>query len=199
MATARLVKKQATLTLGDGVDAGPLRLAIVADTHSSPHPATLPLLRSRQPRAIIHAGDIGDLAVLEQLEEVAPVYAIRGNIDVKAPGLPDVLALDLVSGTGPDVRTIRLLVIHIGVYGPKLRSEVAQMARQEGASLVICGHSHVPFIGRDRDLVVFNPGSVGPRRFALPIVFGLMDITPAGLRLAHVDCETGKPFEPPPC
>ena len=44
--------------------------------------------------------------------------------------------------------------------------------------MVVCGHSHVPFIGRDRDLTVFNPGSIGPRRFHLPIVFGTMNVTP---------------------
>jgi predicted phosphodiesterase len=94
-------------------------------------------------------------------------------------------------------RSQRILVVHIGVYGPKLRAEVAKLARVEGASLVVCGHSHVPFIGREGNLTVFNPGSVGPRRFHLPIVFGTMDITPAGVRLGHVDCETGAPWMPP--
>ncbi|HEX3759569.1 MAG TPA: metallophosphoesterase family protein, partial [Kofleriaceae bacterium] len=59
------------------------------------------------------------------------------------------------------------------------------------------GHSHVPFIGRDRDLTVFNPGSIGPRRFHLPIVFGTLVITPQAVRLAHVDCETGQRWMPP--
>jgi len=62
---------------------------------------------------------------------------------------------------------------------------------------VVCGHSHVPFLGRDRGLTIFNPGSIGPRRFHLPIVFGTIDVTPAGLRFAHVDCETGAPWTPP--
>jgi uncharacterized protein len=62
---------------------------------------------------------------------------------------------------------------------------------------VVCGHSHVPFLGRDRGLTVFNPGSIGPRRFHLPIVFGTIDVTLAGLRFAHVDCETGMQWSPP--
>ena len=71
------------------------------------------------------------------------------------------------------------------------------MARARGASLVVCGHSHVPFIGRDQGLVVFNPGSIGPRRFHLPIVFGVIDLGPGGVKLRHVDCETGRTWEPP--
>jgi putative phosphoesterase len=174
-------------------EGGALRLAIVADTHSQPHPDTIGHLAARRPDAILHAGDIGDLAVLDTLAGVAPVLAVRGNIDTRANALPDVLVLDLVG----DDRETRLLLLHIGVAGPRLRADAARLARAEGASMVVCGHSHVPFIGRDRDLTVFNPGSVGPRRFHLPIVFGTMDITPAGIRLGHVDCETGQAWMPP--
>ena len=121
------------------------------------------------------------------------MFAVRGNIDAHAPSLPDVLTLDVVGGA----QGLRILVTHIAVYGPKLRADVARMARAEGASLVVCGHSHVPFIGRDRELTVFNPGSIGPRRFHLPIVFGTIDLGPGGVRLAHRDCETGLPWSPP--
>jgi putative phosphoesterase len=174
-------------------EGGALRLAIVADTHSQPHPSTLAHLAARRPDAILHAGDIGDLQVLDALAGVAPVLAVRGNIDTRAQALPDILLLDLVGERG-----MRLLLLHIGVSGPRLRADAARLARAEGASMVVCGHSHVPFIGRDRELTVFNPGSVGPRRFHLPIVFGTMDVTPAGVRLGHVDCETGQPWMPPP-
>jgi len=194
MATARLTTKAERLTLRPD---GSLRLVVVADTHSQPHPRIAEHLAARAPDAILHAGDIGDLEVLEQLARIAPVHAIRGNIDVHAPQLPDVLTLDLV-GTDSDVQPLlRLMLVHIGVFGPKLRAEVAASARAQGAQAVVCGHSHVPFIGRDRGLTVFNPGSIGPRRFQLPIVFGTMDVTPTGLRLGHVDCETGAPWSPP--
>ena len=174
-----------------------MRLVVVADTHSQPHPQAAEHLAARAPDAILHAGDIGDLGVLEQLSAVAPVLAIRGNIDVHAPDLPDVLTLDLVRSAEDPQPLLRMLLVHIGVHGPKLRAEVAAMARAQGAQAVVCGHSHVPFLGRDRGLTVFNPGSIGPRRFHLPIVFGTIDVTPAGLRLAHVDCETGAPWTPP--
>jgi putative phosphoesterase len=172
---------------------GSLRLAAVADSHSHPHPAVAAHLSRLRPDAILHAGDIGDLSVLEQLRAIAPVLAVRGNIDTRAPGLPDVLLVDVGNERGK----LRILLTHIAVAGPRLRGDVARVARSEGASLIVCGHSHVPFIGRDRDLTFFNPGSIGPRRFHLPILFGTVDISPSGVRLAHIDCETGRTWTPP--
>ncbi|HMI84779.1 MAG TPA: metallophosphoesterase family protein [Polyangiaceae bacterium] len=188
---ASLVMKTVTLPVRDD---GSLRLAIVADTHSAPHRAAATLLAARRPDAILHAGDIGDLAVLDALSTVAPVLAVRGNIDVRAPGLPDVLTLNLVSNAD---LALRILLVHIAVNGPKLRADIVRLARAAEASLVVCGHSHVPFIGRDRGLTVFNPGSIGPRRFHLPILFGILDLMPTEVRLAHVDCETGNAWNPP--
>jgi predicted phosphodiesterase len=122
---------------------------------------------------------------------------VRGNIDAHAPDLPDVLMLTLGAPQAAS-EPVRLLMTHIALNGPKLRVPVARMAETEGAALVVCGHSHVPFIGRDRGLAVFNPGSIGPRRFALPIVLGTIELAPAGLRLAHVDAATGETWLPPP-
>lgn len=181
----------ATLRLRDD---GGLRVAVVADTHSRPHGATMKHLAAFRPDAILHAGDIGDLGVLRELETVAPLHAIRGNIDVRAHDLPDVLTIDVVGAKGS---ALRILLVHIGVNGPRIRADVARLAKAKDASLVICGHSHVPFIGKDRGLLVFNPGSVGPRRFQLPIVFGTIVVRPEGMRFAHVDCETGERWTPP--
>ncbi len=173
---------------------GAFRFAVVADTHSEPHPATLQRLRELAPDAILHGGDIGALEVLESLAEVAPVYAVRGNIDTRDNALPDLLTIDVVAN---EATRLRLLLVHIAVYGPKLRAEVVRAAQAEGAALVVCGHSHVPFIGRDRGIAVFNPGSIGPRRFALPIVLGKIDITSDSIRLTHIDCATGEVWTPP--
>ena len=172
---------------------GTARIVAVADTHSHPHEQTAERLRALAPDAIFHAGDIGDLAVLDDLAQIAPVHAVRGNIDTRAHALPDVLAIELAGGG----TTLRMLMTHIAVYGPKIRAEVAKRARAQKAQLIVCGHSHVPFIGQDRGLTVFNPGSIGPRRFHLPIVFGTIDISPAGVKLAHVSCETGARWMPP--
>lgn len=186
--------KHATRTLPWPVRAPRLRIVAVADTHSKPHPRAAEHIAQLQPHHILHAGDIGDLSVLDDLARLAPVTAVRGNIDVHAPDLPDALTLTITTST--DGAKLTLLLTHIAVYGPKLRKDARELATREGASLVVCGHSHVPFIGRDRNLSVFNPGSIGPRRFGLPIVFGLIDIAPDGVRLAHIDCETGQRWEP---
>jgi putative phosphoesterase len=193
----RLVKRSETLALRDGA----LTIAVVADTHSAPHAATRAHLTAIAPDAILHAGDIGEPRVIDELAEIAPVFAVRGNIDTRA-AFPDILTLDLVvgdlsEGQSEDHRRLRIFLTHIAVAGPRLRADVARMARAERASLVVCGHSHVPFIGQERELTVFNPGSIGPRRFHLPIVFGTIAVTPTGVRLAHVDCETGRAWTPP--
>jgi len=172
---------------------GGVRLVVVADTHSVPHPRAAELIAREKPDHILHAGDIGDLAVLEMLAEIAPTSAVRGNIDVQITTVPDALTIDLVD-QGESV--FRLLMLHIAVAGPKIRADAARRAESAGARLVICGHSHVPFIGRDRELTVFNPGSIGPRRMHLPIVFGVLELKERRMSLKHVDCETGAQWMP---
>lgn len=191
MAKAKLLEKTSTLRLDDR---GTLRVVVVADTHSEPHPRAEELIRELSPDHIVHAGDIGDLDVITRLEKIAPTTVVRGNIDVHAVDLPDAVTIDVRDRDGEEL--FKALLFHIAVYGPKLRADAAKLARAKGAKLVICGHSHVPFIGRDRDLSIFNPGSIGPRRFHLPIVFGVMDIQPQRVDMKHIDCETGQRWLP---
>jgi len=174
-------------------ETGELDVVVVADTHGRPHPSAPELIRKMSPALIIHGGDIGDLEVLEPLRAIAPLLAVRGNIDARVPGFVDSMDIDFVRG-GTSV--VKAWLTHIAVYGPKLRAEVARAARACAAGLVLCGHSHVPFIGRDKGLVMFNPGSIGPRRFHLPITFGVLSIRPAGIALRHVSCETGQTWLP---
>ena len=224
MPKPKLLKTTTTLPLHDGA----LRVVVVADTHSAPHPRAEELIRELAPDHILHAGDIGDLGVIERLRKIAPTTAVRGNIDVHAAEVPDVITIDVrddvdpstpdsgdtlfnpvrpspnllgphwtpSSGAGLRPILFKILLLHIGVYGPKIRADAAKLARGEGARLVICGHSHVPFIGRDRDLGVFNPGSIGPRRFHLPIVFGVLDVKDRRVEMKHIDCETGDRWLP---
>ena len=170
---------------------GPMRIAVVADTHSEMHPRAIEHLKALEPGAILHAGDIGAMSVVDALEKVAPVVAIRGNIDARV--LPDAIVIDVTDG---EDLTLRMLLFHIALYGPQLRADAARIARAEKATLVVCGHSHVPFIGIDRGLSIFNPGSIGPRRFQLPIMFGVLEVTPSRIEMHHVDCETGLRWEP---
>lgn len=180
-----------TLTVEPGQ---PLRLGVIADTHSAPHPGALSLMAKLAPNVILHAGDIGEPRILDDLAPIAKVLAVTGNIDARTRGLSERLLIDVKSG---EQLLVRLLLLHIGIYGSKLLADAARLARAEGVSLVVCGHSHVPFIGVDRGITVFNPGSAGPRRFHLPIVLGTIDIQPTGIRMAHYDCVTGEPWAPP--
>lgn len=191
MAIAKLLKKRETLPL----DAA-MRLVVVADTHSEPHPKSHEHIAAAKPDRILHAGDIGSLDVLDKLGRIAPVLAVRGNIDIHAPEVPDWLTIGIQDRDGDLL--FKILLLHIAVNGPKLRADAIRAATAEEASIVVCGHSHVPFIGRDRKLTVFNPGSIGPRRFHLPIVFGVMDITndPVRVNMKHVSCETGEQWLP---
>ena len=165
-------------------------LVVVADTHGRPHPSLGARIHALAPAHILHAGDVGDSAVLRGLEKHAPVTAVRGNIDGRL--LPDFVTLDVRGLEG----AFRILLTHIAVDGPRLRADVARIAAAEDASLVVCGHSHVPFAAADRGFTVFNPGSVGPRRFQLPIVFGLIELSAKGVSVAHIDCETGLAWTP---
>lgn len=165
---------------------------MVADTHSRPHPRALEWVARERPDHILHAGDIGDLAVLDALSRIAPVAAVKGNID--AGDLPDARTLTLTGDDGE--ARLAILLLHIGVNGPRLRADAARLARAEGAGLVVCGHSHVPFVGRDRGLAIFNPGSIGPRRFALPIVFGMLEVAAGSLAMHHIDGESGDRWRP---
>jgi len=145
----------------------------------------------------VRVGDIGDLRVLRDLEAIAPTWFVRGNIDARGPDLPDVLRLDVLDEReGDSTRLFGLLLLHIAVAGPRLRADAARAAAAEEASVVVCGHSHVPFIGEDRGRTIFNPGSIGPRRFHLPIVFGVIDVTRRGLDMRHIDCESGDVWLP---
>lgn len=166
---------------------------VVADTHSQPHPKAAPLIQRLAPDVIFHAGDIGALSVLDQLRELAPLIAVRGNVDERAPGLADTVDVEFRAG---ERSVLKLLLTHIAVYGPKLRAEVARQANACAARIVLCGHSHVPFLGRDKGIVVFNPGSIGPRRFQLPITLGVLLVSTRGISLRHVSCETGETWLP---
>jgi uncharacterized protein len=173
---------------------GVFRFGVVADTHSKPHEQARERLSELAPDVILHAGDIGELGVLSTLGEVAPVFAVRGNIDTQVRDVPETRLIELLDG---DVLKLRILLTHIAVYGGvKLRAEVGKLAREERASLVVCGHSHVPFLGSDRGIGVFNPGSIGPKRFQLPIVLGAIDVAGPKASLFHIDCQTGQKWLP---
>ncbi len=131
--------------------------------------------------------------MLEPLRAIAPVTAVRGNIDAQVPGVPDVVTIDVKDDAGV---LITMLLLHIAVNGPRLRADAARMAQAANAGLVVCGHSHVPFLGSDRGIAIVNAGSIGPKRFVLPIVFAVVKVSREGVTMHHVSCETGERWAP---
>lgn len=184
-----------TVPLPSGRDA---TIVVVADTHAKIDARFFALADALAPDVILHGGDIGDDAVLDALAALTPaLHAVRGNIDQAsqrfARDVPDALAL---SFTRDGAEVLRALLTHIAVAGPRVTRAAKALAAEARAELVVCGHSHVPFVTRDGALALFNPGSIGPRRFGLPIVFGVMTVG-ARVTFRHVDVETGDPWVPP--
>jgi putative phosphoesterase len=143
-----------------------VKIGLISDTHGLLRPQALDALRGSD--AIIHAGDIGDAKVLAGLSDLAPVTAIRGNVDTGgwAVALPQTAVLQAGDAA--------IYVIH-NIADLDLDPSVA------GFRAVVAGHSHQPGC-RVRDGVLYvNPGSAGPRRFKLPVSVGRLTITRAGV------------------
>ena len=148
------------------------RIGLLSDTHGLLRPEALEFLRGSD--FIVHAGDIGDVAVLDALRALAPVTAVRGNNDrdawARAIAETEVLRVDEVS----------IHVLH-DLAGLDLDPAAA------GFRVVVSGHSHQPRI-EERDGVLYvNPGSCGPRRFKLPIAVGELRISGSSVKAKLVE------------
>ena len=134
-------------------------MGVISDTHGLLRPEALRALRGVS--VIVHAGDIGGPEILDELNAIAPVTAVRGNNDrdAWARGLPETAVLR-VGGA-------KLYVIHD-------LTALAVDPRAEGFAAVISGHSHQPRSVRRGGVLYFNPGSAGPRRFRLPVSLGTL-------------------------
>ena len=132
-------------------------IGVISDTHGLLRPEALAAFQGVD--AIIHAGDVGDPAILPELKRVAPVTAVRGNIDTEgwAKRLPETNVLEIGG--------VSLYVLH-RLQDLDLDPSAA------GFAAVIFGHSHQPLIEWRGNVLFFNPGSAGPRRFSLPISVG---------------------------
>jgi uncharacterized protein len=150
-------------------------IGVISDTHG--------LLRLEAVAAlagvehILHAGDVGDPGILERLRAIAPVTAIRGNVD----------------GSGacaqlPDTQLVELGGRHIYMLHDRERLDLDPVAA--GIAVVVSGHSHRPSILRHKGVLYFNPGSAGPRRFSLPVTVGLLRATEGGVEAEIVELVT---------
>lgn len=149
-----------------------MRLGIISDTHG--------LLRPEAARAlsgvdlIVHAGDVGSPEVLTKLKALAPVFAVRGNVDTEswAKELPATVIVDAGSAS--------LYVLH-NLRELDLRPEAAEF------DAVISGHTHQAEQWEREGVLYLNPGSAGPRRFQLPVTLALVDLGSEPWKLEIVD------------
>lgn len=151
-----------------------LRLGLISDTHGLLRPEALAALAGVA--RILHAGDVGRPEVLAALERVAPVVAVRGNVDRDswATALPFTAEVEAAGSW--------ILMLHI-------LDDLALDPRAAGFAAVIYGHSHQPRIEERRGVLYVNPGSAGPRRFKLPVSVGLLGVGPSGVRAEIVELE----------
>ncbi len=140
-------------------DAASFVIGILSDTHGLLRPEALRALQGAG--HILHAGDVGDPAILEALRVIAPVTAIRGNIDERGP-----------CSRLPATETVELSGRIFYMLHDRHNLDLDPVAA--GFAAVISGHSHRPAIEWRDDVLYFNPGSAGPRRFSLPITLGLL-------------------------
>ena len=142
-----------------------MRIGVVSDTHGLLRPEIAPALAGVE--RILHLGDVGKSSILKELAKIAPVTAIRGNVDREGPcsELPET---DVLLLNGRYVYMLHdLNTLHLDPAAGKF-----------GA--VLFGHTHVPNFYKRKGVLYFNPGSCGPRRFELPVTVGLLTVNEDG-------------------
>lgn len=147
------------------------RIGVISDTHGLMRPEALRALRGSE--LILHAGDIGGIEIIEALETIAPVAAIRGNNDTAAWARRFPATLDV------RIETATVHLVH------SARDVDAESA--ERVDVVISGHSHRPSIDRRGKVLYLNPGSAGPRRFKLPVAIAILTVDGARTRARIVE------------
>jgi hypothetical protein len=146
-----------------------MRLGIISDTHGLLRPEVHEVFKEVD--RILHAGDVGEESILDELALIAPVTAVYGNTDGSElrSRLPDV-AKETIDG-------LRFVVVHGDRLG-SLRPNALKVVFPD-ADVIVYGHTHVPQITDLPDFsVVLNPGSAGPRRFDLPVSVAIMETEP---------------------
>lgn len=150
------------------------RIGVISDTHGLLRPESIELLRDVD--MIIHAGDIGPPEVLETLQTIAPVAAVRGNMDRGRLG-----------AILPEAESIRIgsVLIHVLHDLNRMQCSPADM----GIRMVINGHTHRPLLHTVQEVVYLNPGSAGPRRFGLPVSLASVELDNERISVTHIDLD----------
>lgn len=149
-----------------------MKIGIISDTHGLLRPEAIEALEGAD--RILHGGDVGTPEVLAQLEQLAPVIAVRGNVDRGNFGdtLPITATLTLAQ--------LKLHLLHI-------RQDLALDPLEQAIRLVIFGHSHKPLLEEKGGVVYLNPGAAGKRRFTLPITLAILEIHDTSFTIEVLD------------
>jgi putative phosphoesterase len=165
-----------------------MKIAVVSDTHGFVDPRLLELLAGSD--AILHGGDVGSKEVLDELESIAPVHAVRGNVDSRSLKLPPSLKKTF---EGVQVEIQHELPVPqseldhwsdgalLGKMQPERRDAFLKSFDKK-SRVIVFGHSHQPCLVTIGHTLFFNPGSAGQKRFSLPRCFGVLEIFPRGVR-----------------
>ena len=157
------------------VSKAPTKIGLISDTHGLLREEALTALRGSE--LIVHAGDVGDRDILPQLRKIAPVVAVRGNVDTEEWARHE-LPETAVAQAGD----ISIYVLH-DVHALDLNPAVA------GFQIVVSGHSHKYLQSEKAGVLYINPGSAGPRRFTLPITIARLDLAAKPWKVDFVDLE----------
>ena len=148
-----------------------MRIGIISDTHGVLRPEAQRALSGVQ--LIIHAGDVGAPEILTQLKTIAPLFAVRGNVDTQP------WAQELPLTTVVEISGFNFYVLH-NLHDLDLNPQAA------GFDAVISGHTHQAEQRHERGVHFLNPGSAGPRRFQLPVTLALLEIAKGPWRVEIV-------------
>lgn len=154
---------------------GTVRVGVISDTHGLLRPEVPPLLEGVD--YILHAGDVGDIHILHRLAMIAPVTAIRGNVDTTGP-CAALSATDLVEIDG-----ISIYMVH-SIHDLDIKPEAA------GVRVVVSGHTHKPAVDERNGVLYLNPGSIGPRRFRLPVSMAILHLNGDSVRVEFVTLDS---------
>ena len=138
-----------------------MKIGVVSDTHGLLRPEVIPALTGVD--HILHLGDVGKISILHELEKIAPITAIRGNVDHEGP-----------CGTLPETEVVLFEGKYIYMLHDLNTLHLDPAAARFAA--VLFGHTHKPTLYKKKGVLYFNPGSCGPRRFQLPVTVGLLTI-----------------------
>jgi uncharacterized protein len=138
-----------------------MRIGVISDTHGLLRPEAISALHGVV--HILHAGDVGDASILDELRKIAPVTAIRGNVDMdgECGSLP---ATEFVELAG------KMFYLVHSEFWMDIKPEAANVA------VVVSGHSHRPSVERRHGVMYLNPGSAGARRFNLPVTLAIVNV-----------------------